>query len=150
MAVIPQALRHVGVDLGSLTCQDEQFLAPVSGGVVEHSLDFVRSMQMRLVCRERAVLAVALTGARQREREVARESDASHGRKKSSDMKGAAPVDRPLQSSLCRPAYRGGLTSWRRPFGPVSGVAARMVGASTNRYQYASAARTAPTIGAKM
>jgi hypothetical protein len=31
--------------------------------------------------------------------------------------------------------YLGGLTSWRRPFGPVSGVAALNPGPSTKRYQ---------------
>src|SRR6186713_1111212 len=70
-------------------------------------------------------------------------------------MEGGARKRRPFgrlfhETHVSRAAYRGGLTSWRRPFGPVSGVAARTGGPSTNRYQYISAASTPPTIGAKM
>ena len=78
--------------------------------------------------------------ARERQRVVAREGDASHGRRESSA--GRPPVDGPGRRTRRGPArgrllaalsqadygaaYCGGLTSWRRPLGPVSGVAARI------------------------
>ena len=51
---------------------------PRRGGVVEHPLDLVRRVEVRPVCRERAVLAVALARPRQRQREVPRKGDPAH------------------------------------------------------------------------
>ncbi len=84
VAVSGKPARDLVVHLRTLAREDQQLLASPAGGVVEHPLDLVGRVQVRPVCRKRAVLAVALTGARQRERVVAREGDASHGRRESS------------------------------------------------------------------
>ena len=78
VAVLGQARRHLGVDLGLLAGQHEQLLGAAPRGVVEQPLDLVRRVQVRAVCGERAVLAVALARPRQRQREVARKRDPSH------------------------------------------------------------------------
>ena len=70
-----QPLAHLGVDLGALAGQDEQLLHPPARSAVEHREHLIGRIQVRLVGGEGAVLAVAATGARQRQREVAAERD---------------------------------------------------------------------------
>ena len=77
-AVLAQPRRDPGVDLGPLAGQHQQLLDPVARDrLVEDPLDLLRRVQMRLVGRERAVLAVAAARPRQRQREVAAERDAA-------------------------------------------------------------------------
>ena len=68
--VLGEAPRDLRVELGLLAGEHEQLLAAAPGCVVEQALDLVRRVQMRLMCRERAVLAVAAAGTRQRQRVV--------------------------------------------------------------------------------
>ena len=69
----------LGVDLRHLARQDQQLLAAAPGRVVEHAAPPRPARAGAAVRRERAVLAVAAAGARQRQRVVAREGDAPHG-----------------------------------------------------------------------
>ena len=65
------------VVVGRLAGQDQQLLDVAARGAVEDPLDLVGLVQVRLVRRERAVLAVAPARPGERQREVARESDPS-------------------------------------------------------------------------
>ena len=71
-----------GVDLRLLAGQHQQLLDVVArDGAIEQRQHLVGRVQMRLVRRERAVLAVAAARPRQRQREVAAERDtAAHAR----------------------------------------------------------------------
>ena len=89
-ARLGQALAHARVVVGRLAGEHQQLLDAAAGGAVEQPLDLVGLVQVRLVRRERAVLAVALARPRQRERDVAREGD-------------AAPHPATLQTRLRRP-----------------------------------------------
>ena len=73
-----QPLGDDRVDLGPLAGQHQQLLDVPPQRLVEAPLDLVRGVDVRLVGRERAVLAVAPAGPRQRQRQVAREGDAAH------------------------------------------------------------------------
>ena len=67
-----------GVDLRLLAGEDKQLLDPVAGyGLVEDPLDLVRLVEMRLMGRERAVLAIATARPRQGQREVSAERNAA-------------------------------------------------------------------------
>ena len=66
------------VDLRTLAGEDEQLLDVADGGRVEPLDHGLGRMDVSLVGRERAVLAVAAAGPRERERQVAREGDAPH------------------------------------------------------------------------
>ena len=61
MAVLQEAPRHVGIDLGLLSGEHQQLLASPAYRVVELRFDFLGRVQMGLVSRERAVLAIATT-----------------------------------------------------------------------------------------
>ncbi len=74
----PRRARHLGVHLGALPREHQQLLHPAARGVVQHPLDLVRRVQVRLVCRKSAVLAVALARAGEGDREVPREGDPPH------------------------------------------------------------------------
>jgi hypothetical protein len=63
VAVIAQARGHGDVVFGLLAGEDEQLLDVAARGAVEDLLDLVWRMQVRLVGREGAVLAVAPAGA---------------------------------------------------------------------------------------
>src|SRR3954470_8256897 len=78
MAVRAQTRGDLRVDFGLLAGQHEQLLGAAPQRVLEHALDLVRRVQMRLAGGERAVLAVALARPRQRDRVVPRERDAAH------------------------------------------------------------------------
>ena len=69
------------VDLGPLAGEHQQLLGVAPHRLVEPALDLIGRVEVRPVGRERAVLAVAAAGPRQRERVVAREGDAPHARK---------------------------------------------------------------------
>ncbi len=75
VAVLRQPLADARVDLGLLARQHEQLLDAALGGAVEQRQHLVRSVQVRAVRGERAVLAVAAARPRQRERQVAAEGD---------------------------------------------------------------------------
>src|SRR5215218_2127556 len=60
-----------------LAREDQQLLGPVALGAVQDPLDLVRIVEVRPVRRERAVLAVGRARPRERQRQVAREGDAS-------------------------------------------------------------------------
>ena len=66
------------LDVRLLAGQHEQFLDPAPRGVVDQALDLLRLVQVGLVRRERAVLAVGAARPRERERDVARKSDPAH------------------------------------------------------------------------
>ena len=82
--------RHVGDEVLEPECfqavlhrrrlagEHEQLLDAAARGAVDQPLDLLRLMQVGLVRRERAVLAMAAARARQRERDVAREGDPAH------------------------------------------------------------------------
>ncbi len=78
VAPLGQPRGDLGVDLGPLAGEDQQLLGVAPLGLVEARLDLLRRVDVRPVRRERAVLAVALAGARERERVVAREGDPAH------------------------------------------------------------------------
>ena len=61
-----------------LAGQHQQLLDAAARGAVDQPLDLLRLVQVRLVRRERAVLAVAAARPRERERDVARECDPAH------------------------------------------------------------------------
>jgi hypothetical protein len=77
VAVPGQARAHGRVDLGPLAREHQQLLDIAPRGAVQQPLDRVRRVQVRLMGRERAVLAVAPARPRQRQRQVAREGDAA-------------------------------------------------------------------------
>src|SRR4051794_9165036 len=66
-----------GVMVGRLAGQDQQLLDVAARRAVEDPLDLIGLVQVRLVRRERAVLAVTAARPGERQREVARESDPS-------------------------------------------------------------------------
>ena len=76
--VLREPRRDLGVDLGPLAGQHEQLLGVAPLGLVELPLDLLGRVEVRLMGRERAVLAVALAGPRQRQRVVAAERDPAH------------------------------------------------------------------------
>ncbi len=76
--VLLDAPRDLGVHLRALAGQHEQLLHPAPRGVVQHALDLVGRVQVRLMRGERAVPAVAATRPRQRQCEVAAEGDPAH------------------------------------------------------------------------
>src|SRR5215203_1939261 len=67
--------RHARVVVGRLAGEHQQLLDVAAHGAVEDALDLLRLVEVRLVRRERAVLAVAPARPGQRERQVAREGD---------------------------------------------------------------------------
>ena len=67
--------RDAGVVVGRLAREHQQLLDVAPDGAVEDPLDLRRLVQVRLVGRERAVLAVAPARPGQRERQVSREGD---------------------------------------------------------------------------
>ncbi len=69
--VLGQFRGHLGVDLGLLARQHEQLLHLPLDRAVEDPQDLLGRVQVRLVRRERAVLAVALARPRQRQRQIA-------------------------------------------------------------------------------
>ena len=75
-----QPLGDERVDLGLLAGEDEQLLDVALRRRVEALDHLLGRMNVRLVGRERAVLAVAAAGSRQRERQVPGEGDATHAR----------------------------------------------------------------------
>ena len=75
VAVLGEELSDARVHLGPLARQDEQLLDVALRGAVQQLLDLVGRPQVRLVRGERAVLAVAPAGPRERQRQVAREGD---------------------------------------------------------------------------
>src|SRR5437763_1886718 len=62
--------------------QHEQLLGCTAYRVVEAGFDLLGRVDVRPVGRERAVLAVALACARERDRVIARERDPAHGQPK--------------------------------------------------------------------
>ena len=72
-----EPLAHAGVVARVVAGEDQQLLDVAPGGAVEQPLDLVRRVEVRLVRRERAVLAVRDAGPRERQRDVAREGDPS-------------------------------------------------------------------------
>ena len=88
VAVALQPPRHLGVDLRLLAGQHQQLLGVSPHRVVEQALDLVRVVEVGPVGGERAVLAVAPAGARQRQRVVPAEGDPPHAR----ESRGAQPT----------------------------------------------------------
>ena len=78
MAPLGQLGGDDGIDLGPLAGEDEQLLGVAPQRLVEPLFDLLRRVDVRLVGREGAVLAVALAGAREGERVVAGEGDPAH------------------------------------------------------------------------
>jgi hypothetical protein len=76
-AQLLQPLLDTGVVVGRLAREHEQLLGAMAACTVEDALHLVRLVQVRLVRRERAVLAVAAAGPGERQRQVAREGDAA-------------------------------------------------------------------------
>ena len=116
VAVLAQARGHLRVDLGALAGQHQQLLDLASGRAVEDLEDILGRVQMRLVGGERAVLAVAAAGPRQRQRQVAREGDATaHGHESRTPRAGAdaePAYARPARAfSSARPIVNGWLIS---------------------------------------
>ncbi len=74
----PQPLGHDRVDLRPLARQHEQLLDVASGGLVEAVDHLLGRVDVRLVGGERAVLAIAAAGPRERERQVSGIGDAPH------------------------------------------------------------------------
>ena len=101
MAPLGQARRHLGVDLGALAGEDEQLLGVAFQRLVETPLDLVGRVDVRPVRREGAVLAVALAGARERERVVAGEGDPSHAAQATATAGPAWPGGCKASSSCC-------------------------------------------------
>ena len=149
--VLGQARRDDGVDLGLLTREDEQFLGAPAQREVELFLDLLRRVEVRLVRRERAVLAVALAPPRQRQREVPGERDTAAHRSAGAYrcaaagppaagrgpdvIRGQRGASRPLSSSsISRSSSRAGVM-------PAS--------SSSPAYSHSSrpAPNSAPTIG---
>ena len=98
-----EALAHAGVVAGVVAGEDEQLLDAAARGAVDQPLDLVGLVQVRLVRRERAVLAVRDARARQRQRDVAREGDPAAHREalQATDQCPARPPSRPRRRS-CR------------------------------------------------
>ena len=76
-AELEQALADAGMVVGRLAGEHQQLLGAVAARAVEDPLDLVGLVQVRLVRRERAVLAVAAARPRQRQRQISREGDAA-------------------------------------------------------------------------
>ena len=66
---------HPGVVIGRLAGEHQQLLDVAARRAVDQPLDLVGLVEVRLVGRERAVLAVTAARARERQRQVARERD---------------------------------------------------------------------------
>src|SRR5205807_3518828 len=81
------------VYLGPLAGEDEQLLAVVPQRLVEPLLDLIGRVDVGPVGGEGAVLAVALAGARERQRVVARESDPTHTRDASARLAEASRAE---------------------------------------------------------
>ncbi len=78
MPVILQPRGDLGVDIRFLTGQHQQLLdAMALHGLIKDPFHLLRRVEVRLVGRERAVLAVAAARPRERQREVAAERDAA-------------------------------------------------------------------------
>ena len=73
VAVLAQPRGDIRIDLGTLPSQHQQLLDLAARGAVEDLEDLLGRVQVRLVRCERAVLAVAAAGPRQRQRQIARE-----------------------------------------------------------------------------
>ncbi len=133
-----QPLAYAGVVVGRLAGEHEQLLDAAAGGAVDQPLDLGRLLQVRLVRRERAVLAVAAASTRQRQRQVAGERDAAahraedtgvaimSGRARTAhpDLRPRAGVRRLRRDHRQRPPGRGGdaaarLRAERRPRGDL-------------------------------
>ena len=99
--VLLQPFPHLGVDLGMLAGQHQQLLHLPLGRAFEDLEHLIGRVQVRLVGRERAVLAVAPARPRQRQRQVAAERDPSaHCRESAvslevTDLSDGAPRLRP-------------------------------------------------------
>ena len=87
VAVRGEPLGDHRVDLRHLAGEDEQLLGVSPDRLLEALVDLVRRVEVRLVGGEGAVLAVAATRPRERERVVAGERDALHGPKASGAVK---------------------------------------------------------------
>ena len=142
------------VDLGPLAGEDEELLGVAALRLVETPLDLVRSVDVRLVRREGAVLAVALAGAREGERVVPREGDPAHDAQATASMpppdrSGPAAMrleDASAQAVLPAPGF--GALGFGAPGGLTrsgGSVGAGPPGSSTNLKT--TAASSAPTIG---
>ena len=101
-----------GVVVGRLAREHEQLLDVALDGAVEDPLDLGRLVQVRLVGRERAVLAVAPARPGQRERQISRERDpAAHPPHRTLRRCEAAP----LVAAARALAGCGGATGGDRP-----------------------------------
>jgi hypothetical protein len=80
MSPVPESLGDDRVDLGPLPGEDQELFAVPPDRLIEPALDLTGVVDVRLVCREGAVLAVALARSRQRKGVVARERDPAHRR----------------------------------------------------------------------
>ena len=123
VAPLGQARGDLGVDLGPLAGEDEQLLRVAFERLVEAALDLIGRVDMRPMRRERAVLAVALAGARKRERVVAGEGDPSHAAQATATAGPARPGGSPrsaqpagarASASRASSAAGGGLDPLRR------------------------------------
>ena len=82
------------VDLGLLAGQDQQLLGVAFQRLVEDPFDLLGGVDVGLVGGEGAVLAVALAGPREREREVPREGDPSHPARLSNGLRAQTGAER--------------------------------------------------------
>ena len=80
VAPVAQSRRDLRVHLRSLAGEHEQLLGVAAHRLVQSALNLIRVVDVRPVRGEGAVLAVALTRPRQRERVIAREGDPAHRR----------------------------------------------------------------------
>src|SRR5829696_5792652 len=78
VAPIAQTIRDLWIDLRALAGEHQELLRVPSHRLVEQAVHFIRIVDVRLVRREGAVLAVALARPRERERVVAREGNPAH------------------------------------------------------------------------
>ena len=80
VAPVAQSRRDLRVHLRSLAGEHEQLLGVAAHRLVQSALNLIRVVDVRPMRGEGAVLAVALTRPRQRERVIAREGDPAHRR----------------------------------------------------------------------
>ena len=105
----------LGVDLGALAGEDEQLLGVAALRLVELRLDLLGRVDVRPMGREGAVLAVALAGAREGERVVAREGDPPHAaHATASGGRARATAERRGRRTRCVTAVRRRLRSGSR------------------------------------
>ncbi len=102
-----QALGDHRVDLRRLAREHEQLLGVAPHRLFEALLDLVGRVEVRPVGCEGAVLAVAATGARERERVVAREGDPSHALNLATGMSWGANAGAPAPTPGSRRRSRG-------------------------------------------